>query len=640
MPPFLGKKKKASNRGLRKSDQTCRPAQTLPEDEREVARSAFQAKIRRLDHQFGATLGVTLQGHQEKFSRICIFVVTFTATLGVLFLLMAWNSPPALEDLPVIAAAKEAANAAKEAADKDAQDALKKIRDAASKAARDAAARDAADRQASRDARSSVLSESMATLSAANASGCSIERGYANNKFAQVSHESFGKTWQQCQQQCHDDPSCNCFSWKDDSFCRIGWASSCTYAISEDDDRWRFGKCVRQSYNTKPAAQTKEATGSRSIASTTSIKVVPQSAPTELPVSLKIHDDTPPQAPAVTAVPGRNLEVPIPVLVICHARPQYLQRALSSVFKHRSSRETFPLTLSQDGDNAEVTAVIKEHLDSGQVVRHLRFTTGMPTGYHRLCQHYKWAFAQMFDVLGFKQLIVLEEDLEVSPDFFNYFKATLPILKADPKLFCVSAWNDNGKSEIASDAYSIYRSDFFPGLGWMLLAPFWKEIRDRWPPAYWDEFVRHPDVRRGRHCLRPEVSRTHTFGKQGVSVGQFYETHLASNALNDKAIDWPTQDLSHVSTAENFDKYLTDQILSAERVPLDALKDVAPASSVPGSSDRKFVVRYDDRDWGRYARFFGLMEDEKAGIRRGTYRGVFPFTYRGYRTFLVRDWPF
>ena len=43
------------------------------------------------------------------------------------------------------------------------------------------------------------------------------------------------------------------------------------------------------------------------------------------------------------------------------------------------------------------------------------------------------------------------DDLDVSPDFYEYFSATLPILKKDPMLWCVSAWNDNGKVGMVSN---------------------------------------------------------------------------------------------------------------------------------------------------------------------------------------------
>lgn len=110
-----------------------------------------------------------------------------------------------------------------------------------------------------------------------------------------------------------------------------------------------------------------------------------------------------------------------------------------------------------------------------------------------------------------------QDDLEVSLDFFDYFSAMEPLLDSDDKLLAVrcvvaccwcrmldvsgknndvdttsallaraafhsatpaaatipifchcSAWNDMGQSAFASDPRQVYRSDFFPGLGWML----------------------------------------------------------------------------------------------------------------------------------------------------------------------------
>ena len=48
-------------------------------------------------------------------------------------------------------------------------------------------------------------------------------------------------------------------------------------------------------------------------------------------------------------------------------------------------------------------------------------------------------------------LVIFSDDLDISPDFFEYFAATFPILHADPTLWCVSAWNDNGKVNMVAD---------------------------------------------------------------------------------------------------------------------------------------------------------------------------------------------
>lgn len=39
---------------------------------------------------------------------------------------------------------------------------------------------------------------------------------------------------------------------------------------------------------------------------------------------------------------------------------------------------------------------------------------------------------------------------------------------------------------------------------------------------FWDDWIRQPAQRRERACIRPEISRTKTFGKVGVSKYAFF----------------------------------------------------------------------------------------------------------------------
>lgn len=132
----------------------------------------------------------------------------------------------------------------------------------------------------------------------------------------------------------------------------------------------------------------------------------------------------------------------------------------------------------------------------------------------------------------------LEEDLEVAPDFFSYFAALAPLLDNDGSLMCVSAWNDHGQLGRASNSTALYRTDIFPGLGWMLTSDLGRELHDNWPNVYWDEYLRESKVRKGRQCVYPEVSRTHTFGKVGTSGGQLFDKHLSVMLLNKEEVDW------------------------------------------------------------------------------------------------------
>ena len=56
----------------------------------------------------------------------------------------------------------------------------------------------------------------------------------------------------------------------------------------------------------------------------------------------------------------------------------------------------------------------------------------------------------------------------------------------------------------------------------------WNELGPKWPDAYWDDWLRDPAQRKGRACLRPEVSRTHNFGAKGVSHGQYVVFSLSN----------------------------------------------------------------------------------------------------------------
>jgi len=88
---------------------------------------------------------------------------------------------------------------------------------------------------------------------------------------------------------------------------------------------------------------------------------------------------------------------------------------------------------------------------------------------------------------------MIEDDLLLSPDFLRLFWASAWLLRADRSLWCVSAWNDQGFPHTARSASRLQRTDYFPGLGWMISADIWHELRDKWPEAAttgWDHWMR------------------------------------------------------------------------------------------------------------------------------------------------------
>ena len=61
---------------------------------------------------------------------------------------------------------------------------------------------------------------------------------------------------------------------------------------------------------------------------------------------------------------------------------------------------------------------------------------------------------------------MLEEDLDVAPDFFSYFSQTVGLMEADDSVYCISAWNDQGYQHSCEDPALLYRVETMPGLGW------------------------------------------------------------------------------------------------------------------------------------------------------------------------------
>jgi len=94
-------------------------------------------------------------------------------------------------------------------------------------------------------------------------------------------------------------------------------------------------------------------------------------------------------------------------------------------------------------------------------------------------------------------------------------------LDADPSLWCVSAWNDNGAKPHAADQSLLLRTSYFPGLGWMLRRKDWEDLATRWPEnptTGWDHWIRRPANVGGRSCVFPEVPRTRHLASVGTNV--------------------------------------------------------------------------------------------------------------------------
>ncbi|KAK2844968.1 hypothetical protein Q5P01_011627 [Channa striata] len=327
----------------------------------------------------------------------------------------------------------------------------------------------------------------------------------------------------------------------------------------------------------------------------------------------------------------------IPILVIACNRVT-VKRCLDKLLQHRPSAELHPIIVSQDCGHTETSDVIRSY---GSQVTHLkqpdlsdiavRQEHKKFQGYYKISRHYHWALNQVFKTLSHSSVVIVEDDLEVAPDFFEYFRATLPLLKSDPTLWCVSAWNDNGREGFVDPgkASLLYRTDFFPGLGWMLLKEMWEELEPKWPASFWDDWMRQPEQRQNRACIRPEISRTLTFGRRGVSLGQFYDKYLRYIKLNTEFVPFTKLDLSYL----NEDTYRANFEKEVYSAPVGTYEDIKQGLLTgPGP----FCLIYSNKDsFKMLAKNLGIMDDLKSGVPRTGYRGVVSFFSRGRRIYLA-----
>lgn len=318
-----------------------------------------------------------------------------------------------------------------------------------------------------------------------------------------------------------------------------------------------------------------------------------------------------------------------PLIIFTFERPQYLSKTLEDVYNYipRPCGFGCPIVVSEDGYHDDIKAVVSQYQKKFKAegiplvhIHHSQASSGEERGaYKMLAKHYFWGLKQIFHgKIGYpkpERVIILEEDIHIAPDFFSYMAATSKILDQDPSLYAVSAFNDNG--HMAMDPKRILRSDFFPGLGWMMTKSLWlDELESKWPAAYWDDWLRDPAQRKGRQVIRPEYSRTYHFGFEGGASNNQFGYILEHIRLCDQYIDWSKEDLSYLEQSA-YDKWYTQLVEKTQTV--DTMKEAKSMLK----SKQDVVIKYQDLyDFQQIAWKIDIMDDEKANVPRTAYKGI------------------
>ncbi|XP_065321990.1 alpha-1,3-mannosyl-glycoprotein 2-beta-N-acetylglucosaminyltransferase-like isoform X2 [Gordionus sp. m RMFG-2023] len=350
-----------------------------------------------------------------------------------------------------------------------------------------------------------------------------------------------------------------------------------------------------------------------------------------------------------------KVSIVLPILIFACNR-NTITRTLDQLLKFRPSKTQFPIYVSLGCLESDIEKSLHFYQDEITILIHTPLSYDYNSkisfslwGYYKISRHYNWSLTQMFGVKKFEAVIIVEDDFDISPDFFEYFHATYSLLQMDPTIWCISCWNDNGLANLTiNDPALLHRSDFFPGLGWLLSEKIWHELRSKWPDAFWDDWMRRPDVRLGRVCIRPEISRVYTFGVDGVSRGQYFEEHLSKIMLNIRFVHFKQMTNSLMGLLKkNYDpKFLNDVYNESETITLASLLRKHPLELGREPLNQRLkdnrlikpsykIIYHNQLHFEKLTKTLGLMSDYRGGVSRTSYLGIVSFVHRGHKLHLI-----
>ncbi len=226
------------------------------------------------------------------------------------------------------------------------------------------------------------------------------------------------------------------------------------------------------------------------------------------------------------------------ILILVYNRVKYFRQCIAAL-QALPEFHRYKLIVSQDGNDVQMTNAVDEAKASLPNMLHIQHAHP-PKPFEEagvlffIASHYKFALDSVFR-MGLSHVIVLEDDLLVSPDFLRMFEALAPILDKDSSIMCISSFNDNGFSHLHLPPNMFMRTNYFPGLGWMMRSDVWRELSPKFPQEAWDHWMRTDSQHRGRDCIIPYLSRNKNIGEEGSTVESGIFERLKNMPRNEDA---------------------------------------------------------------------------------------------------------
>jgi len=304
------------------------------------------------------------------------------------------------------------------------------------------------------------------------------------------------------------------------------------------------------------------------------------------------------------------------IVVVSHACVECLDRSLTALLTQADSKDV-AVFVSLDAPDSflPMEKVVKKKDPKGKRFKVWRKSQATPgSAALKIAGHFQFVLSKAFDENQFEHAIFLEDDLLLAPDFLYFFRSTAWLLREDPSLFCVSAWHDNGFQGMAMDEERLFRTSYFPGLGWMIRRETWDLIKAHWPKAPttgWDHWMRHGSGLSPRECVVPEVSRTFHFNEKGTNVKS--GTGIAKLLQRMALSKLPPGHLGNVS-------YLLQDLYEAElmaSLSTEAVQLIGPDDLDNTEAGGTYVVPYTRESFTAVAKALQLYEGEPRAAHLG-----------------------
>ncbi len=199
----------------------------------------------------------------------------------------------------------------------------------------------------------------------------------------------------------------------------------------------------------------------------------------------------------------------------CNNRPEFLEETLDSWANARSFGSWEPWIFVEPSNKREAVLRLIERSP-------MKFNIVLNEQQHGVL-HNPWVAFETAFQNGADFVILAEDDLIVSTDVVEYFKAALAVL-SPADILTVSAYSDRH----VGDSRKVIYADRFGGYIWGTWKESWKDyLRDTWDHDYstnngipmvesgWDWNINRVQPSTGKRFIMPEVSRSRHIGRYG-----------------------------------------------------------------------------------------------------------------------------